>query len=75
MTSYLQDGEGDLPYRLVAIGQGHDGNMDRINTDVPNAPNEVAADNSPVSEAGTTHSWDNISHGDVNDEATAEENK
>ncbi|QYS96530.1 hypothetical protein H0G86_003770 [Trichoderma simmonsii] len=74
VTSYLKEEESDLSYRLVAIGQGgqgHDGsNIDRINTDVAKTPK--TADDSPVSDAGTTHSWENISHGDANDVAMAE---
>lgn len=72
MTSYLQDGEGDLPYRLITISQddGNSNNMDKINTDVAKAPK--TADDSPVSDAGTTHSWENISHGDAEDVAMAE---
>ncbi|OPB37797.1 hypothetical protein A0O28_0100810 [Trichoderma guizhouense] len=75
VTSYLQDGEGDLSYRLVTIGQGDSNisNMDKINTDVAKTPKTtVAADDSPVSDAGTTHSWENISHSDANDVAMAE---
>ncbi|KAF3060592.1 hypothetical protein CFAM422_011158 [Trichoderma lentiforme] len=78
VTSYVKEEESDLTYRLVKIGQddGNSNNMEKINTDVAKTPKTVvAADDSPVSDAGTTHSWENISHGDANDVATAEENK
>lgn len=70
MTSYLQDGEGDLPYRLITISQDGSSNMEKIKTDVAKTPKTtVAADDSPVSDAGTTHSWEMI---DANNVATAE---
>ncbi|KAK0757632.1 hypothetical protein N5P37_009646 [Trichoderma harzianum] len=76
VTSYLKEEESDLSYRLVSISQGHDGsNMDKINTDVAKTPKTVAADDSPVSDAGTTHSWENISHGDANEVATPEKDE
>lgn len=75
VTSYLEEEESDLSYRLVSISQGDSNisNMDKINTDVAKTPKTtVAADDSPVSDAGTTHSWENISHSDANDVAMAE---
>ncbi|KAL7906246.1 hypothetical protein GGI35DRAFT_120912 [Trichoderma velutinum] len=72
VKSWVQDREGDLSYRLVKIGQD-DGSMEKINTDVVKAPTTaVAADNSPVSEAGTAKSWDMINHSDANDVAMAD---
>ncbi|KAJ4862316.1 hypothetical protein T069G_03270 [Trichoderma breve] len=75
VTSYLKEEESDLSYRLVKIVQddSNGNNMEKIKTDVAKTPKTaVAADDSPVSDAGTTHSWENISHGDANDVATAE---
>ncbi|KAL6816442.1 hypothetical protein J3E69DRAFT_345455 [Trichoderma sp. SZMC 28015] len=75
VTSYLEEEESDLSYRLVKIVQddGKSNNMEKIKTDVAKTPKtEVAADDSPVSDAETTHSWENISHGDANDVAMAE---
>ncbi|KAL6794428.1 hypothetical protein J3E68DRAFT_406776 [Trichoderma sp. SZMC 28012] len=78
VTSYLQEEESDLTYRLVKIGQDDGSNMDRINTDVAKTPKTTVAadeDHSPVSDAGTTHSWENISHGDANEVATPDDEK
>ncbi|KAK4064664.1 hypothetical protein Trihar35433_8181 [Trichoderma harzianum] len=74
VESYVKEEESDLSYRLVQLSQKDDGsNMEKIKTDVAKPPKTAAAaDDSPVSDAGTTHSWEMISHGDANNLTTAE---
>ncbi|KAL7961086.1 hypothetical protein V8C34DRAFT_302511 [Trichoderma compactum] len=72
VTSYVEDREIDLAYRLVKICQDDGSNMEKIKTDVRKAPTTVAADNSPVSETGTAQSWEMINPDDANNVAAAE---
>ncbi|EHK19103.1 uncharacterized protein TRIVIDRAFT_224974 [Trichoderma virens Gv29-8] len=68
VKSYVQDKE-DITYRLFAMGK-EDGNVEKINTGVAKGETTaVPADNSPVSDAGTTKSWEVIDPVDANEEA------
>ncbi|KAL6701270.1 hypothetical protein J3F84DRAFT_2263 [Trichoderma pleuroticola] len=73
VESYVQDREIDFPYRLLEIGHDDGSNMDKIKTNVAKASTTAtAADNSPVSEAGTAQSWEMITPDDANNAAAAD---
>ncbi|KAL7929453.1 hypothetical protein V8C35DRAFT_284409 [Trichoderma chlorosporum] len=66
VTSYLEDHEGDLPCRLITIGGTSSGTMGAVDTGVAKEEAAAAGDNSPVSDAGTTKSWEMVDRDEAN---------
>ncbi|EHK39927.1 hypothetical protein TRIATDRAFT_302463 [Trichoderma atroviride IMI 206040] len=67
MKTYIQDDDGDLPYKLMVISN-NDNNNEGANEGTPTAvgqpeTNAAAANNSPISDTGT---WEIVNPGDGN---------
>ncbi|KAL6891872.1 hypothetical protein GGI43DRAFT_201072 [Trichoderma evansii] len=67
VTSYIQDDDGDLPYKLMVISNNKKSNEvaaeGKSTEAVQQKPNTVAADSSPISDTGT---WEHVDHRDAN---------
>lgn len=66
MKKYIQDDDGDLPYKLMVISNNDSKNNNNEGTGaevVQQETNAVAADNSPISDTGT---WEIVNPGDGN---------
>lgn len=66
MKKYIQDDDGDLPYKLMVISNNDSKNNNNEGTSaevVQQETNAVAADHSPISDTGT---WEIVNPGDGN---------